>query len=160
MKTVVLPLVFVAGFVGGLIAQAPRPEAPPRPVERVTGIGGIFIKAKDPKGLGAWYHDHLGVPRANGQVPPLFQWRDHDDPSRAGTTVWGLFRADTKYFAPSTAPFMINYRVNNLEGLLARLRAAGVTIEGKVVEDFNGKFGWVMDPEGNKIELWEAKPGF
>ena len=160
MKTVVIALVFVAGFVSGRIAQAEKQAMPPLPAERVTGIGGIFIKAKDPKVLTAWYNDSLGVPRANGQVPPIFQWRELDDPKRVGTTVWGLFRADTKYFAPSTAPFMINYRVNNLEGLLERLRKAGVTIEGKVVEDFNGKFGWVMDPEGNKIELWEPKPGY
>jgi hypothetical protein len=160
MKTAVIALVFIAGFVSGQVARAQKAETSALPAERVTGIGGIFIKAKDPKGLAAWYSDHLGVPRANGPVPPLFQWRDHGDPSRVGTTVWGLFRADTKYFAPSTAPFMINYRVSNLEGLLARLRQAGVTIEGKVVEDFNGKFGWVMDPEGNKIELWEPKPGY
>ena len=159
MKHAAIALVFVAGFLSGLIAQGQQ-QPSPLPAERVTGIGGIFIKAKDPKGLAAWYSDNLGVPRANGAVPPIFQWRDHDDPSRVGNTVWGLFRADTKYFAPSTSTFMINYRVNNLEGLLTRLRAAGVTIEGKVVEDFNGKFGWVMDPEGNKIELWEPKPGY
>ena len=100
------------------------------------------------------------MPRADGAIPPLFHWRDHDDPKRVGTTVWGLFRSDTKYFAPSTAPFMINYRVNHLEPLLARLRAAGVAVEPKVVDDFNGKFAWVMDPEGNKIELWEPKEGF
>jgi catechol 2,3-dioxygenase-like lactoylglutathione lyase family enzyme len=160
MKPALLSIVFVVGFVSGQIAQAQKPAAPPLPAERVTGIGGIFIKAKDPKALAAWYSDHLGVPRANGAIPPLFQWRDHDDPARVGNTVWGLFRADTKYFAPSAAPFMINYRVNNLDSLLARLGRAGVTIEGKVVEDFNGKFGWVMDPEGHKIELWEPKPGF
>ena len=159
MKQAAIAIVFVVGFISGQIAQA-RQAPPPLPAERVTGIGGIFIKAKDPKVLTAWYNDHLGVPRPNGPIPPLFQWREHDDPARVGTTVWGLFRADTKYFAPSTAPFMINYRVNNLEGMLTRLRAAGVTIEGKVVEDFNGKFGWVMDPEGNKIELWEPKPGY
>ncbi len=160
MKAAVVAAVFVAGFVSGHLVQAQRKEAPPLPTDRVTGIGGIFIKAKDPKVLAAWYHDNLGVPRGDGKIPPLFQWRDHEDPKRPGTTVWGLFPATTKYFAPSTAPFMINYRVNNLDGVLARLRAAGATIEGKVVEDFNGKFGWVMDPEGNKIELWEPKPGF
>jgi hypothetical protein len=164
MKAASIAAVFVAGFMTGHIVDLVRAEqqqdTPRPPAERVTGIGGIFIKAKDPKTLAAWYNDHLGVPRANGPVPPLFRWRDHEDPKQVGTTVWGLFRADTKYFAPSTAPFMINYRVNNLEGLLTRLRAAGATIEGKVVEDFNGKFGWVMDPEGHKIELWEPKPGF
>jgi predicted enzyme related to lactoylglutathione lyase len=160
VRATVVAVVFVLGFVSGQIATAQKPSAPAVPAERVTGIGGIFIKARDPKVLAAWYSDNLGVPRADGAVPPLFRWRDHDDPKQAGTTVWGLFRSDTKYFAPSTAPFMINYRVNNLDGLLVRLRAAGVTVEPKVVEDFNGKFGWVMDPEGNKIELWEPKPGF
>ena len=160
MKTAIAATVFLAGFISGHLAAAQPKETPPLPADRVTGIGGIFIKARDPKVLGAWYSDNLGVPRANGAVPPLFQWRDHDDPQRVGNTVWGLFRSDTKYFAPSTAPFMINYRVNNLDRLLARLRAAGITVEGQVVEDFNGKFGWVMDPEGNKIELWEPKAGF
>ena len=160
MKATVVVLVFVLGFFSGQIAVAQKPSPSALPADRVTGIGGIFIKARDPKVLAAWYSDHLGVPRANGAIPPLFQWRDHDDPQRVGNTVWGLFQSDTKYFAPSTAPFMINYRVNNLDRLLARLRAAGITVEPKVVDDFNGKFGWVMDPEGNKIELWEPKPGF
>jgi predicted enzyme related to lactoylglutathione lyase len=160
VKATVVVLVFVLGFVSGQIAVAQKPSPSAVPADRVTGIGGIFIKARDPKVLAAWYSDHLGVPRANGAIPPLFQWRDHDDPQRVGNTVWGLFQSDTKYFAPSTAPFMINYRVNNLDRLLARLRAAGITVEPKVVDDFNGKFGWVMDPEGNKIELWEPKPGF
>jgi catechol 2,3-dioxygenase-like lactoylglutathione lyase family enzyme len=160
VKVTVVVLVFVLGFVSGQIAIAQKPSPSAVPADRVTGIGGIFIKARDPKVLAAWYSDHLGVPRANGAIPPLFQWRDHDDPQRVGNTVWGLFQSDTKYFAPSTAPFMINYRVNNLDRLLARLRAAGITVEPKVVDDFNGKFGWVMDPEGNKIELWEPKPGF
>ena len=160
MRAAVVVVVFVLGFVSGQVAVAQKPSPAAVPTERVTGIGGIFIKARDPKVLAAWYHDNLGVPRANGAIPPLFQWRDHDDPQRVGNTVWGLFQSDTKYFAPSTAPFMINYRVNNLDRLLARLRAAGITVEPKVVDDFNGKFGWVMDPEGNKIELWEPKPGF
>ena len=160
MKATFVVLVFVLGFVSGQIAVAQKPSSSAVPAERVTGIGGIFIKAREPKVLAAWYSDNLGVPRANGAIPPLFQWRDHDDPQRVGNTVWGLFPSETKYFAPSTATFMINYRVNNLDRLLARLRAAGITVEPKVVEDFNGKFGWVMDPEGNKIELWEPKPGF
>jgi predicted enzyme related to lactoylglutathione lyase len=160
MKTVVIALVFIAGFLSGQVSEARRQGPPPLPADRVTGIGGIFIKARDPKALAAWYTENLGVPRGEGAVPPLFKWRDHDDSQKVGNTVWGLFRSDTKYFAPSAAPFMINYRVNNLDRILARLRAAGAAIEGKVVEDFNGKFGWVMDPEGNKIELWEPKPGF
>ena len=120
-------------------------------MEKVRGIGGVFFKSRDPKAMAKWYSEHLGI--------SLEDWGGAVFTGE-GTTVWNAFSADTKYFEPSTAPFMINYRVNNLEGLLTRLRAAGVTIEGKVVEDFNGKFGWVMDPEGNKIELWEPKPGF
>ena len=90
----------------------------------------------------------------------MFLWRERQDSSREGTTVWGVFPETTKYFAPSPAPFMINYRVRNLEALLTQLRSAGVTVDGKVVEDFNGKFAWVVDPEGNKIELWEPKAGY
>ena len=76
-----------------------------------------------------------------------------------GYTVWALFRSDTKYFAPSEAPFMINYRVRNLDRMLAQLRANGVTVEAKISEEFNGRFAWIVDPEGNKVELWEPKEG-
>ncbi len=77
-----------------------------------------------------------------------------------GSTAWSLFPSDTKYFAPSSTPFMINYRVRNLDAMLAQLRALGVTVDPKVTDDFNGKFGWVVDPEGNKIELWEPEAGY
>jgi catechol 2,3-dioxygenase-like lactoylglutathione lyase family enzyme len=160
MRAIVIAAIFAAGFISGQIMQAQSKDAPASPAERVTGIGGIFIKAKDPKGLGQWYGDKLGVPRPNGPIPPLFLWRERDDSNAVGTTVWGMFPADTKYFAPSTSSFMINYRVRNLDRMLAQLRAQGVQPEGKVVDDFNGRFTWVMDPEGNKIELWEPKPGF
>jgi catechol 2,3-dioxygenase-like lactoylglutathione lyase family enzyme len=156
----VIAVVFVVGFVSGQWLQAQATPEPQRPAERVTGIGGIFIKAKDSKMLGQWYSDKLGVPRPDGPVPPLFLWRERDDANRVGTTVWGLFPADTKHFAPSTSSFMINYRVRNMDRMLAQLRAAGVQLDGKIVDDFNGRFAWVMDPEGNKIELWEPKEGF
>jgi predicted enzyme related to lactoylglutathione lyase len=151
MRAIVVAAIFAAGFISGQLIQAQSKEAP-LPAERVSGIGGIFIKAKDPKGLGQWYGDKLGV--------PLFLWRERDDSNAVGTTVWGMFPADTKYFAPSTSSFMINYRVRNLDRMVAQLSAQGVKIEGKIVDDFNGRFTWVMDPEGNKIELWEPKPGF
>lgn len=157
---IMIAVVFAGGFVSGRITQAQPKETAALPAERVSGIGGIFIKAKDPKALGQWYSDHLGVPRPDGPIPPLFLWREREDAKLVGTTVWGLFRADTKYFEPSQSSFMINYRVRNLDRMLAQLNARGVAVEPKIADDFNGRFAWLMDPEGNKIELWEPKPGF
>ena len=126
-------------------------------MKRVTGLGGIFFKARDPKALAAWYERHLGM-----TVEPwggvVFRWAD--DPAGAnGTTIWSPFAADTGYFAPSTAPFMVNLRVADLHALLAALRAEGCQVEDKVDESEYGKFGWVVDPEGNKLELWEPPAG-
>jgi predicted enzyme related to lactoylglutathione lyase len=160
MRLVIAAAVFAGGILTGRLIGAQPKEPAPLPAERVSGIGGIFIKARDPRALGQWYSDKLGVPRPEGPVPPLFLWRERDDSKAVGTTVWGLFRSDTKYFAPSTSSFMINYRVRNLDRMLAQLRAQGVQVDTKVVDDFNGRFAWVMDPEGNKIELWEPKEGF
>ena len=160
MKTVAIAAIFTVGFGAGMWATAHARQATPPPAERVTGIGGVFFKAKDPKTLRTWYQEKLGIAMQDGAPFGMFLWRERQDSSREGTTVWGLFPETTKYFAPSTAPFMINYRVRNLEALLTQLRSAGVTVDGKVVEDFNGKFAWVVDPEGNKIELWEPKPGY
>ena len=129
------------------------------PAERVTGIGGVFFKAKDPKGLLAWYRDKLGVNTDKGPFS-VFRWKDFDDTSKAGSTVWSLFPADTKYFGPGPSTCMINYRVANMDKMLAQLKAAGVEVDGKIEEDFNGKFAHVVDPEGNKIQLWEPKPGY
>jgi predicted enzyme related to lactoylglutathione lyase len=158
LRISVIAAVFVAGFVGGVLAAAPKQEAPALPAERVTGIGGVFFKARDPKGLRTWYREKLGVDASEGFA--LFKWRETDDSGRAGTTVWSLFKSDSKYFAPSEAPFMINYRVRDLDRMLAQLKAQGVAVDPKVTDDFNGKFGWVVDPEGNKIELWEPKAGY
>lgn len=120
-------------------------------MKRVTGLGGIFFKAKDPKALGDWYRRHLGMDVSEwGGV--AFRWAD-DSPH--GTTIWSPFKADTGYMAPSTAPFMVNFRVADLHALLAALRAEGCDVQDKVDESEYGKFGWVMDPEGNKVELWE-----
>jgi predicted enzyme related to lactoylglutathione lyase len=160
MKRIVIAAIFAAGFGAGILAAGQAQQAPSSPAERVTGIGGVFFKAKDPKALRAWYDAKLGIAMQTGFDFGLFLWRERQDSSREGTTVWGLFPETTKYFAPSTASFMINYRVRNLEALLTQLRSAGVTVEGKVLEDFNGKFAWIVDPEGNKIELWEPKPGY
>ena len=123
----------------------------------MTGIGGIFFKAKDPGHLKAWYQEHLGI-EATDEAGAIFEWRDADDPEKSEYTVWGPFPRDTDYFQPSDAPFMINYRVQDLAGLIKDLRAEGLDVSGpKQLPE--GIFAWVMDPEGNKIELWEPLGG-
>jgi len=124
-------------------------------MKRVTGIGGVFFKAKDPKALSEWYRAHLGINVAEwgGAV---FRWAE-DSP--AGSTAWNLFKNDTSYFAPSTSSFMVNYRVDDLDALLAKLREEGCDVDEKVDESEYGKFGWVMDPEGNRLELWQPPKG-
>ncbi len=149
-------------------AAAPDPASPPvaehrtesGSAERATGIGGVFFKARDPKTLGAWYRDKLGIAMmAPDQQFSIFRWREREDSERVGSTAWALFPSASTYFAPSQATFMIDYRVRDLDRMLAQLRAQGVDVESKVTEDFNGRFAWVVDPEGNKIELWEPKAG-
>ncbi len=123
-------------------------------MKRVTGIGGIFIKAKDPDALRAWYQTHLGLEiQAWGGV--TFRWHSPEQPNPDGTTVWSIMPMSSAYFDPSTAPFMVNYRVDNLDTLRAALMAEGCAVDEKSEESEYGKFGWVMDPEGNRIELWE-----
>lgn len=122
-------------------------------MKKVTGIGGIFFKSKDPDAIKKWYQDHLGLP-----VDPYgasFEWRREDDPSKKGTTIWSPFKETTQYFEPSEKQFMINYRVENLEPLVAELKTAGVTIVDEIQSYDYGKFVHILDPEGNKIELWE-----
>ncbi len=127
-------------------------------MQRVTGIGGIFFKAKDPKALGAWYRDHLGI-AVEEWGGAAFKWVSPENPSGTGTTIWSPFKEDTDYFAPGKSSFMINYRVADLHALLAQLRAEGCEVDAKVEESDYGKFGWVIDPEGNKIELWQPPDG-
>jgi predicted enzyme related to lactoylglutathione lyase len=125
-------------------------------MKRVTGIGGVFIKAKDPDKLRAWYQEHLGLePDAYGGV--VFHCPTSDAEREAAQTTWCLFPSDTKYFEPSSAPFMINYRVENLTELLAQLKSEGVEVDERTEDYDYGRFGWLMDPEGNRIELWEPK---
>jgi catechol 2,3-dioxygenase-like lactoylglutathione lyase family enzyme len=126
-------------------------------MKRVTGIGGVFFKAKDPKALADWYRTHLGL-KVEAWGGAKFRWAD-GDADGTGVTAWNLFKQDTSYFAPSTASFMINYRVDDLHALLAALRAEGCQVEDKVDESEYGKFGWVIDPEGNKVELWQPPAG-
>lgn len=122
-------------------------------MKRVTGMGGVFIKCKNPNEMYAWYEKHLGLKREHGTVS--FAWRDSEQPEKTGVTLWALFPESTKYFDPSRSPFMMNFRVENLEQLLAALRAEGVQVDDKVESHEYGKFGWIMDPDGNRIELWE-----
>lgn len=125
-------------------------------MKRVTGIGGIFFKAKDPKALGEWYRRHLGID-VQDWGGAAFRWAD--DRAGQGTTIWSPFKQDTGYFAPSTAPFMVNYRVEDVRALVEVLRAEGCQVDDKVDESEYGIFGWVVDPEGNKLELWQPPAG-
>jgi predicted enzyme related to lactoylglutathione lyase len=125
---------------------------------KVTGIGGVFFKSKsDPKALADWYQKHLGLPLEpwGGAV---LRWPD-DRRVDGGSTVWSVAKPDTKWFAPSDASFMINYRVDDLDALLASLRAGGVAILKGPDSADEGKFAWIVDPDGNKVELWEPKAG-
>lgn len=126
---------------------------------RVTGIGGVFFKAKDSTQLLEWYVRHLGVPLAKDHPSAMFVTPSSDQPDARQFTAWAPFEESTTYFEPSQASFMINFTVADLEALLALLRAEGIAVvDGPVVETY-GKFAWIMDPEGNKVELWEpAEP--
>lgn len=125
---------------------------------RVTGIGGIFFKAADAAALREWYSRHLGI-SLEDWGGTAFSWQTPANPSGVGTTVWSVFEESSTYFAPSTAAFMINYRVEDLHEILGALRAEGCDVADKVDESELGKFGWVMDPEGNRIELWQPPAG-
>jgi predicted enzyme related to lactoylglutathione lyase len=127
-------------------------------MKRVTGIGGVFFKARDPKAMHAWYRLHLGID-VQDWGGAVFKWVDAEKQPAGGTTTWSIGPADGDYFAPSSAPFMVNYRVGDLHALLAALRAEGCQVLDKVDDSEYGKFGWVMDPEGNKVELWEPPAG-
>ncbi len=122
-------------------------------MKRVTGIGGVFFKCNNPKKLTKWYKRHLGIPMV-GDDFGVFEWKEKGKKNIA-CTVWASFPRNTKYFRPGKKQFMFNYRVGNLKALLKQLKKEGVKIVGKVEEYEYGKFGWIMDPEGNKIELWE-----
>jgi catechol 2,3-dioxygenase-like lactoylglutathione lyase family enzyme len=138
--------------LGVLMMAGPGVSASAEPAGHITGVGGIFFKAKDPKALAAWYRDVLGM--------PLEVWGGaklrYDAPNHPPALIWNAFPATTSYFAPSPSEFMINYAVDDMDAFLARLGTKGVAIL-KRADDANGRFAWVLDPEGNKIELWEPK---
>lgn len=122
-------------------------------MERVQGIGGLFFKASDPQALGAWYRDHLGID-VQSWGGAAFPWAEQDRADSA-STIWSPFKADTTYFEPSKASFMVNFRVRDLDAMLAQLRAAGCDVDDRIEDSEFGRFGWVMDPEGNRVELWQ-----
>ena len=126
--------------------------------QQVTGIGGIFFKARDPEALAAWYREHLGVPVGDGQTYATFTAGESGAQEQ---TVWSTFPEDTRYFGPNSSSFMINFRVESLDAMLEQLRAVGADVEDEVEEFEYGRFGWAKDPEGNRFELWEpAGDGF
>ncbi|MBK8711660.1 MAG: VOC family protein [Niastella sp.] len=122
-------------------------------MKKVTGIGGIFFKCKDPGKMKAWYKTHLGLD--TNEYGASFEWKELSDSTKTGTTQWTPFAETTKYFEPSQKDFMINYRVANLEALVEDLKKEGVVILDKIETYDYGKFVHIMDVEGNKIELWE-----
>lgn len=124
---------------------------------KVTGIGGVFLKCRgDSAALAAWYREHLGMPLEDWGGAVL-RWPD-DGAEDGGLTVWSLADSDSQWFSPSDSAFMINYRVDDLDGLIAQLQAAGVEILKGPESHENGSFAWVMDPDGNKVELWQPMP--
>lgn len=122
-------------------------------MEQVTGIGGVFFKARNPQRMEAWYRDNLGLRIEDGHIDSV--WPEHERTNEVGRTVWSLFAADSDYLGSGN--FMINYRVSNLDRMIEQLKKAGIAVE-KVEEYDYGRFTWITDPEGNRIELWEPKP--
>jgi predicted enzyme related to lactoylglutathione lyase len=117
--------------------------------ERVLGVGGVFLRARDPKALVAWYREHLGIEPDGDFDGKTFE---------GGPTVWALFPDDTEYFGARSQQLMVNYRVGDLDAMLAQLRAAGAAVDEQVADTEFGRFGWATDPEGNRFELWEPQP--
>lgn len=154
-KTTLIIFSLAASFGFGFAFNAiiTKPGDSESRLKRVTGIGGIFFKCKDPKKMREWYQEHLGL--NTNQYGAVFEWRQGADSSKKGFSQWSPFTEKTKYFEPSTKDFMINYRVADLEALVAELKKEGVTITDTIQTYDYGKFVHIMDIEGNKLELWE-----
>jgi predicted enzyme related to lactoylglutathione lyase len=148
---------------GGQDVQSPQPETSKPPVKmeqrgRILGIGGVFFKSANRDQMREWYSKHLGL--ADKGQGAMLPWREHDDAQKEHVTVWTIFPASTAYF-PATQPFMVNYIVDDLDALLDRLKQEGVKIDPKRMNESYGRFAWIYDLDGNKIELWQpvsAKP--
>jgi predicted enzyme related to lactoylglutathione lyase len=151
------------GGVLGMVVQSARGSSDDKDAPKATGVGGFFFKAKSPGTLAEWYRVHLGIALqagGKGENAPQFysfEWREKEHPDTEGATAFSIFPADTKYFGQGGSQFMVNFRVTNLDQLLAQLRKDGVKVEDKVEDASYGRFGWATDGEGNRIELWEPK---
>jgi predicted enzyme related to lactoylglutathione lyase len=154
-KTTFLFLAIATSFCFGFAFKTIISNKKNTKMKKVTGIGGIFFKAKDPKAVNEWYKTHLGFDTT--PYGTSFEWRDIDDSTKKGLTQWNPFKESTKYFEPSTKDFMINYRVANLVELVEELKKENVTIVDKIEDSDYGKFVHILDLEGNKIQLWEPK---
>lgn len=151
---ILLSLVFITTFfLGFTLKSVTTKTSKETSVKKVTGIGGIFFKCKDPKAVREWYKKHLGF--ETNQYGAVFEWRQGADSSQKGFSQWSPFKETTKYFEPSSKDFMINYRVENLEALIEQLKKDGVTVTDSIQSVEYGKFVHIMDLEGNKLELWE-----
>jgi catechol 2,3-dioxygenase-like lactoylglutathione lyase family enzyme len=151
-----------ATVAGHAVADAALPSSPGHSQEgmtpmsqpgRILGIGGIFFKSANPQQMQAWYGTHLGL--TDGGHGVVLPWREHDHPEREQMTIWSIFPGNTTYFDPSPASFMVNYIVDDLDALLDRLAKEGVRIDPKRQDESYGRFAWIYDPDGNKIELWQ-----
>lgn len=151
-KTVLLTLVIAASFLSGFTINTIINHHQQK-MKKVTGIGGVFFKCKNPKAVNEWYKLHLGFDTT--PYGTSFEWREADDSTKKGLTQWNTFQDNTNYFSPSNKDFMINYRVDDLEQLVAALRKENVTIVDQIETFDYGKFVHILDPEGNKIQLWE-----
>jgi catechol 2,3-dioxygenase-like lactoylglutathione lyase family enzyme len=154
-KTTFLIIAMAASFGFGFAIKTilTKPPNDQQNIKKVTGIGGIFFKCKDPARVRDWYKTHLGL--NTNQYGAVFEWRQGEDSTKKGFTTWSPFNEKTKYFEPSTKDFMINYRVENMDALVAGLKQDGVTILDTVETVDYGKFIHILDIEGNKVELWE-----
>lgn len=153
-KTILIVLVIATSFLSGFAFKAILTQKNETlPIRKVTGIGGIFFKCKDPKKVKEWYKANLGL--NTNQYGAVFEWRQGADTTKKGFTQWSAFNEKTKYFEPSTKDFMINYRVEDLVALVKELKANSVTIVDTIETYDYGKFVHILDIEGNKIELWE-----
>lgn len=155
-KSTLLALVIAGSFLSGFAFKAiltPSINHRSQNFKKVTGIGGIFFKCKDPKKVREWYSTHLGI--NTNQYGSVFEWYQGADSTKKGFSQWSPFSEKTKYFDPSTREFMINYRVADLTALVAELKKNGVNVLDTISSYDYGKFVHVLDLEGNKIELWE-----
>jgi catechol 2,3-dioxygenase-like lactoylglutathione lyase family enzyme len=156
-------LLISAGLAGEQVVQSSQPEKSKPAVKmeqrgRILGIGGVFFKSANRDQMREWYSKHLGIADKGGGA--MLPWREHDDPQKEHVTVWSVFANSSNYFDPGHAPFMINYIVDDMDALLDRLKQEGVKIDDKRMDESYGRFAWIYDLDGNKIELWQpvSKP--